>query len=204
MRFRLALPAVASVLLLAGCGGDDPVTPPAPALTTVTVTPPTASIAVGATSQLTAAVLDQNGTAFTGATVSYASGTPATATVSATGLVTGVAPGSSIITVAATAGTVTRSATATITVTAPAAATVVAGAAANTFTPIDLTVAIGGTVTWTFGARPHNVIFNTVAGAPTNVATTTNASVSRTFPTAGTFPYLCNLHAGMTGTVTVR
>lgn len=204
MRIRVALPVLASVLLLAGCGNDDPVTPPAPALTTLTVTPATASIAVGATSQLTVAALNQTGAPFAGAIVSYTSGTPANVGVNAAGLVTGVAPGTSIITVAATAGAVTRTATATITVTAPLTATVVSGAAANTFTPNDLTIAIGGMVTWTFGARPHNVIFNAVTGAPANVATTTNASVSRTFPTAGTFPYLCNLHAGMSGTVTVR
>jgi len=204
MRIRFALPVLASALLLVGCGSDDPVAPPAPALTTVTVTPATASIAVGATSQLTAVVLDQKGAAFTGATLSYTSGTPANASVSATGLVTGVAPGTSIITVSAAAGSVTRTATATITVTAPTTATVVSGAASNIFTPVDLTIAIGGTVTWTFGARNHNVIFNVVPGAPANIATVNNTSVSRTFPTAGTFPYVCSLHAGMVGTVTVR
>lgn len=204
MRMRVALPVFASVLLLVGCGTDDPVTPPAPALTTVTMTPATASITVGATTQLTAVVLNQTGAPFVGASVSYTSGTPATASVNAAGLVTGVAPGTSIITATATAGAVTRTATATITVTGPTTATVVSGAAANTFTPGDQTIAIGGTVTWTFGARPHNVIFNAVTGAPANVPTTTNASVSRTFPTAGTFPYLCNLHAGMSGTISVR
>jgi plastocyanin len=202
---RLVLPVVASLIaLLSACSDDDPVTPPAPALTTVSVTPATASIAVGATSQLNASALDQNGAAFAGATIAWTSGTPANATVSAAGLVTGVAPGTATITATATSGTVTRTGTATITITAPNAVTVAAAAAANTFTPQDITVAVNGTVTWTFGARNHNVIFNAVAGAPANVPTTVNNSVSRTFPTAGTFPYLCNLHAGMTGTVTVR
>jgi plastocyanin len=202
---RVAHLFVASaVLVLAACSDDDPVTPPAPALTTVTVTPATASVVQGATTQLSAAALDQNGAAFAGATIAWTSGTPANATVSAAGLVTGVAPGTSTITATATSGTVTRTGTATITVTAPTTATVVSGAAANTFTPQDITIAVNGTVTWTFGARPHNVIFNAVAGAPANVATTTNNSVSRQFPTAGSFPYVCNLHAGMTGTVTVR
>ncbi|MCU0647460.1 MAG: Ig-like domain-containing protein [Gemmatimonadaceae bacterium] len=201
MRRFFALMALVS---LAACSDDEPTQPPAPALTSVTVTPPTASIAVGATSQLTGAALDQNGAPFAAATITWASGTPANATVSATGLVTGVAPGTAVITATATAGTVTRTATATITVNAPNAITVVAGAAANTFTPQDIVLAVGGTVTWTFGARPHNVIFGATAGAPTNVPTTTNNSVSRTFPTAGSFTYDCTLHAGMRGTVTVR
>ena len=87
---------------------------------------------------------------------------------------------------------------------APTTATVEAGAATNTFTPPSVTIARGGTVTWTFGARPHNAAFNAVTGAPANVPTTSNAQVARTFPTAGTFPYVCTLHTGMTGSVTVQ
>ncbi|MCU0633713.1 MAG: Ig-like domain-containing protein [Gemmatimonadaceae bacterium] len=193
-----------SLALLAACGDDASTDPPAPALTSVTVTPPSASVAVGATSQLNAQALDQNGTVFPGATVAWSTGAATIATVSAAGLVTGVAPGTATITATATSGSVTRTGTSTITVTAPVAGAVVAGAAANTFTPADLTIAVNGTVTWTFGARPHNVVFGTTAGAPANVPITSNATVSRTFPTAGTFTYDCTLHSGMRGTVTVR
>lgn len=87
---------------------------------------------------------------------------------------------------------------------APQAVAVTGSATANTFTPASVTVARGGTVTWTIGARPHNVTFRGTAGAPEDVPTTTNGSVARTFGTVGTFPYDCTLHDGMTGTVVVR
>ena len=59
-------------------------------------------------------------------------------------------------------------------------------------------------MTWSFGARAHNVIFGSAAGAPANIDVTSNAQVARTFATAGTFGYDCSLHAGMVGTVIVR
>ena len=74
-----------------------------------------------------------------------------------------------------------------------------------TFSPSTVTIAAGGTVNFRFGTVPHNVIFNAVTGVPTNVAApTTNTTVARTFATAGTFPYVCSLHAGMAGTVVVQ
>lgn len=89
--------------------------------------------------------------------------------------------------------------------TAPLSAAVQAGAAANTFTPASLTIARGGTVTWTFGARPHNVTFAAAAGAPADSAgSITNATVTRTFTSAGTFNYECTIHSGMSGTVVVQ
>jgi plastocyanin len=86
---------------------------------------------------------------------------------------------------------------------APQTASVTASATANTFSPSTVTIARGGTVTWTFGARPHNVTFG-ATGAPASVPTTTNAQVARQFPTAGSFAYDCTLHAGMSGTVVVQ
>ncbi|MBV9880248.1 MAG: hypothetical protein JO180_07110 [Gemmatirosa sp.] len=83
-------------------------------------------------------------------------------------------------------------------------ATVEASAVANLFSPQTTTIAQGGTVTWTFGTRPHNVTFVQVAGVPTNVPTTTSNQASRTFTAAGTYAYACTLHAGMIGTVVVK
>ena len=87
---------------------------------------------------------------------------------------------------------------------APMTATVAAAPAANIFSPQTITVARGGTVTWTFGQRPHNVAFVAATGAPANVPNTTNGEAQRTFTTSGTFAYACTLHAGMIGTVVVR
>jgi plastocyanin len=75
---------------------------------------------------------------------------------------------------------------------------------ANTFVPASLTIQTGQTVTWIFGSTDHDVQFSAVQGAPTNIAISRNRNVARTFGTAGNFPYLCSLHAGMTGTVVVQ
>src|SRR5256714_1122575 len=89
--------------------------PPTPVVTTVSVAPTSASINVGAKVALQATVKDQNGNVMTGQAVTWSSGNTAAATVSASGVVTGVAAGSATIT-AASSG---KSGTSTITVTAP-------------------------------------------------------------------------------------
>src|SRR2546430_15037276 len=63
----------------------------------VTVSPATASILVGATVQLFAVTKDSAGNTVTGQTVTWASGDTAVATVSASGLVSGAAAGSASI-----------------------------------------------------------------------------------------------------------
>lgn len=88
-----------------------------PTLTTVGISPATSSVQVGTSLQLTASPLDQNGSPIA-ATITWSSGSPGIATVSATGLVTGVSAGTAAITVTAIAGGVTVTATRTITVTA--------------------------------------------------------------------------------------
>lgn len=72
----------------------------------------------------------------------------------------------------------------------------------NQFTPPDIQVSPGTTVTWTWsaGASTHNVTFSD--GVTSNDRA--SGSYTRTFATAGTFPYSCTLHPGMTGTVTVK
>jgi uncharacterized protein YjdB len=92
----------------------------APVLTTVNVTPATASTIPGATQQLTASPLDQNGAAFAGATTAWSSSNSPVATVNTKGLVTGVSAGTATITATATSGAVTKTATSLITVTAVA------------------------------------------------------------------------------------
>jgi len=76
-------------------------------VTGVTVSPTTASIAVGATTALTATVAPANAT---NKTVTWSSSAPAVATVSATGVVTGVSAGSATITATAQGGATASSA----------------------------------------------------------------------------------------------
>src|SRR3989475_11603329 len=98
----------------------------------VTVSPATASVTVGATSQLTATAKDANGTALSGRVVTWATSNAAVATVSASGLVTGVAAGAATITATSegqsgtSAMTVTNVPVASVTVT-PAIATLLMG-----------------------------------------------------------------------------
>ncbi|HEX7242563.1 MAG TPA: hypothetical protein VF263_19900 [Longimicrobiaceae bacterium] len=84
----------------------------------------------------------------------------------------------------------------------PVASASVTAGANDEFTPRSVDLRLGGTVTWSFGARAHEVGFQGT-GAPADIPTTTGAQVSRTFGTAGTFNYSCSLHPGMNGTIRV-
>ena len=71
------------------------------------------------------------------------------------------------------------------------------------FTPTQVTLRRGGTVTWTNESGiAHNVTFGGT-GAPENVTSHTSGSHSRTFPTTGSFAYSCTNHGGMNGSITV-
>jgi plastocyanin len=88
----------------------------------------------------------------------------------------------------------------------------------SVFNPASVEIAVGGIVTWAIGSVTHNVVFQRSSddgsdyygggrsspGAPEDIPASTNTSVSRTFPNAGTFRYQCTLHAGMVGEVRVR
>src|SRR5437667_177682 len=122
----------------------------------VTVSPTAAGVTVGATTQLTATPKDANGTALSGRVVTWATSNAAAATVSASGLVTGVAAGSATITATSegqsgtAALTVTNVPVASVTV-SPATASLTVGATTQlTATPKDANgTALGGrVVTW--------------------------------------------------------
>jgi len=88
-------------------GGGTPTPTPTPTIATIDVTSPIDSLlAVGRTTQLTAAALDATG-ATVSATFTWSSTDPAAATVSASGLVSGVAAGAT--TIRAVSGSVTGS-----------------------------------------------------------------------------------------------
>lgn len=178
--------------------------PPA-VFTSLEVLPATASIEVGATRTITATPKDQNGTTMTGLpAATFSSSDQSKATVSSAGVVTGVAAGTATITASLTSGTTTRTGTSVITVTAapPTGATVQAGLT-TAFNPTTVTIARTATVTWQWAGLSHNVTFDAVTGAPADIPTRSTGQESRQFNTAGTFPYQCTLHAGMTGQVIV-
>lgn len=70
------------------------------------------------------------------------------------------------------------------------------------FDPINVSIRVGGTVTWTVGAGFHNVTFSAPA-APPDCPNTTSDICVRTFPARGTFDYGCTNHDAMVGTVRV-
>src|SRR5207302_1869065 len=109
-------------------------TTPAP-VATVSVSPATANVLIGATVQLTATPKDANGTPLSGRVVTWASNNQAVATVSASGLVTAQAVGTATI----TATSEGKSGTAAITVTDVAVASV-------DVAPATASVPVNGTV----------------------------------------------------------
>ncbi len=74
------------------------------------------------------------------------------------------------------------------------------------FSPNSITVNVGDTVTWT----NQDTSDHWVVSAPTSPASfdlgrqVNGATVQHTFTAAGSYPYFCNLHNYMKGTVVVR
>ena len=71
------------------------------------------------------------------------------------------------------------------------------------FAPASLTVKSGATVTWTNMDSPkHSVKWDD--GTTGSDPLATGATYTRTFATAGTFTYVCGIHASMKGTIVVN
>ena len=187
-----------TTVLLAACSGDGGSAPIV--ITTVSVSAPLTTVTVGESAQLTATARDASGAVVPAGTIAWSTSAAVVATVNPSGLVSAIAPGQTTIT--ATAGGVAGSLLITVTPRPSASATV--SMPAETFTPFTTAIIVGGMVHLDFPALPHNVIFDRVTGAPADILATSNRTVSRTFPAAGTFPYNCTLHPGMSGVVVVR
>lgn len=80
------------------------------------------------------------------------------------------------------------------------------------FSPSSVTIQAGETVTWSHadGSTPHSVTGSGFNSSPGCTTTNLDAcmhggdSYSHTFSSAGTFPYVCNVHSNMTGTIVVE
>jgi len=111
----LAVASLAKILASCGGGGDGTVTPPPPdppRATTITISPTSGSLGFfGETTNFTATVRDQNGSAMA-ATITWTSSNTAAVTISSSGTATAVANGTATITASASG----LSATATVTV----------------------------------------------------------------------------------------
>jgi len=87
----------------------------------------------------------------------------------------------------------------------PRAAATVNATPQIAFSPAQLTVTQGGTVTFAFGSVGHNVYFdNDPSGAPADIpGVNSNTNVDRVFGTVGVYTFNCHIHPGMRGTITV-
>ncbi|HEV8364355.1 MAG TPA: Ig-like domain-containing protein [Gemmatimonadaceae bacterium] len=146
----------------------------------VTVTPATASLPIGGSTTLGASALNAAGELISGKVFTWTTSTPAIATVSSSGVVTGVAAGSATIS-AATAG---KSASAVISVTTAGADTVIANIVlqpASTSVVVGTTAALGavarnlagqilGGKTFTWSSATPNIASVSATGVVTGVA----------------------------------
>jgi uncharacterized protein YjdB len=167
-----SLPGSATITATSeGKSGTAAVTVSLLGVATVSVTPSPASVEVGATTQLTATTKDALGGTLNGRNVTWNSGNTSVATVSQTGVVTGVAIGTATI----TATSEGKSGTSNVTVTGPAVATV-------TLAPPSTKVNVGATTTFTVTLKDSHG--NTLTGrtvtwqsSKTNIATVNNSGV---------------------------
>ncbi|HTJ24284.1 MAG TPA: Ig-like domain-containing protein [Gemmatimonadaceae bacterium] len=128
-----------------GITGTAAVTVSVVSVASVTVTPSPATVSPGGTVALTATVKDAGGNVLTGQIVAWSTSNPGIATVSSTGVVTGVAAGT--VTITATSGG--KSGTSTVTV-----ATLPVGSV--TVTPSPTSIIIGQSTTLTATVKDVN------------------------------------------------
>ena len=173
--FRSLLSLVAGSVLAACGGGSDggafrpPPPPPPPVVASVDVSPTGFTLEVGASTQLSAIARDAAGAEISGRAVSWSSADATIATVSASGLVTAIAPGGPLA-ISATIDNRTGTAQATI-VPVPVASVVLTPSAAQ--------LQRGGTVqltATTLDARGATLAGRTVAWSTTNAAVATVTS----------------------------
>lgn len=170
---------------LAACGDDVSVTEPppvTPAVTGISVTPPSATLAIGGTAQLSAVVTANDPSV--ALTVTWSTSAASVATVSATGLVTAVGRGSATITATSTANANFK-AGAQITVeggvrsvtVSPTNAIVLTGQTLQLVANVDANAGVARTVTWT-SSTPAVATVST-AGVVTGVAQGTASIIAR-------------------------
>lgn len=84
------------------------------------------------------------------------------------------------------------------------------GTTSNVFSPVNLSVGVGTTVTWTWVTSGHTVDSGPDCSPDgrfsSHGAQAAGFTMTHQFNTAGTYPYLCTTHCGvgMKGTITVQ
>lgn len=159
-----------------GKAGTSAITVTLVPVASVTVAPGSASVVVGATQQFTATARDANNNVLTGRPISWRSSNTAIATVSSTGLVTGVAAGGPVTITATSEG---QTGTASVTVTQVPVATV-------SVSPSSATISVGGTQSFTATVRDasNNVLTGRVVTWTSDASSVANVNGSSGVVTA--------------------
>ena len=182
---------------LMACGGKNPASP---TVQSVIITAPKQTISVGEPVQLTTTARDVNGVSIANAKFTYVASPTTVLNVNASGRVIGIAAGTGTI-IATSGGLPSQPFVIQV---LPGNVAAVVTMQANTFTPAQTTIKVGQSVLFDFPADQHNVVFAQRTGKPADIPATASQAVTRTFATAGTFPFDCTLHPGMSGSVTVN
>lgn len=183
--------------MLLACGGGEPTA--SDGIASVRMNANAIALFEGQKEQLAASARDAAGMPVVSAPMTvWSSGNGAIASVTQSGEVTAVSNGQTDI--YATIGS-KRGAT-RVTVGEPPVSVLVS-MPGNSFTPYTSTIKVGGVVRFEFPQTPHNVIFAPKTGAPSDIQSTANATISKIFNSVGLFPYDCTLHDGMKGEVNV-
>ena len=196
---RAGLAVFVIATLSCGGGGTEPVVP---VLTTVTVTLSSPTIQVAQTASATVTGLDQNGASIAVGAVTWSTGSASVASITAAGVVTGVAPGQTVV-IASAGGkqgqqslTVLAVPVASVTVSPAAPSVVVGGTQQLTATTLDATGATltGRTITWTTSDATKATVNSTglvtaVAGGTATITATSEgksgtSAVTVTVPVA--------------------
>lgn len=158
-----------------GTAGTVSLTVTPAAVSSITVSPATASVVAGGTQQFAVELRDARGNVLTGRTVTWSSANADVASVDATGLVTGVAPGGPVAITVTVEG---QAATAQVTVVTQTAARVAV-------TPRFATVDVGGTAA--LNAQAYDASERVIAspGVGWSSGSTTVATVSATGTVSG-------------------
>ncbi|HEX5871060.1 MAG TPA: Ig-like domain-containing protein [Longimicrobium sp.] len=167
MNMRLGLLSAAVLLVLTACGGGDGPTDRVVGVASVRVEAPADSVSIGQQLQLSAVALDEAGVAVPGRLLTWSTSSGDVATVSTSGLVSGVAAGN--VTITATAGDVTGTVSLRVRPVAPAPIATLA------IVPDSSRIEQGGTVQLSVLAR--DAAGNALAGRPTTL-TTSDAAIA--------------------------
>lgn len=228
----IALATITTALAACGGGGAAPVTggpgETGATLASFSISHPDGAVTVGDTLIMQAVARDGAGQTLTGTQPQFASSDATVATVDAAGVVRGLRAGASTITGTLTMGGVTKTATYGIAVLAAATPpnpppppppplpppppppavpnTATVQGIEDAFSPSAVRIAAGGTVTWTMEDEEHDVTWTGAAPPGGSIPRIDDDEpASRTFPTPGTYAYICDRHDGdHGGTVTVE